>query len=167
MPPVNVTTQQPFPADTSYFVPKKSFSPVWKIGFRCRSDQNYKVDGALVFCTNDKCKNSASLPAGHRNEFPLSRKWKKGDSNQIMQVHCRNTHEGELSALVSKAKDSVVKTVTASSQKDLRTMIQAKYPVIFSDVKMHALNKAVVYNSIIHNKMPLFQIQLSWVQKFV
>ena len=100
VPPENVMTQQPFASITAYFFSKTDTSPVWTIGFRCRSDQNYKAEGALVFCTNDKCKNSAGLPAGHKNDFPFFREWKIGDSNQIMQVHCRNTHEGELSAFI-------------------------------------------------------------------
>ena len=153
VPPENVTTQQPFASITAYFFSKTDTSPVWTIGFRCRSDQNYKAEGALVFCTNDKCKNSAGLPAGHKNEFPFFRKWKKGDSNQIMLLHYRNTHGEELAALVSKTKDSVGKA--APSQKDLRTMIQTKNPVVFIDARQRALNKAVVYNSVIHDKMPL------------
>ena len=102
VPPVNVMTQLPFAKTTSYFVPKTNTSQVWKIGFCCRSDQNYKAEGALVFCTNDnlKCKNSAGLPAWHKNEFPFFRKWKKGDSNQIMLLHCRNAQGEELAALV-------------------------------------------------------------------
>ena len=147
MPPVNVTTQQPFAATTSYFAPETNTPPVWQIGFRCRSDQNYRAEGALVLCTNDKCKNSAGLLAGHKNEFPLFGRWKKGDSNQIMLLHCRNAHGEELTALDSKTKDSVVKA--ASSQKDLRIMIQTKYPVVFSDARQRAMNKAVVYHSII------------------
>ena len=46
-----VDVEQPFAANDSYFVPKSVTSPVWKIRFRCRKDQNYKEHGALVFCT--------------------------------------------------------------------------------------------------------------------
>ena len=45
VPPVNVTTQQPFASITAYFFSKTDTSPVWTIGFRCRSDQNYKAEG--------------------------------------------------------------------------------------------------------------------------
>jgi hypothetical protein len=31
--------KDPFPASTSYFVPKGALSPVWKIGICCRKDQ--------------------------------------------------------------------------------------------------------------------------------
>ena len=65
---------QPFAAKDSYFFPKSVTSPVWKIGFRCRKDQNCKEQGVLVFCTNVKCKNSGKLPAGHINGFPLQMK---------------------------------------------------------------------------------------------
>jgi hypothetical protein len=101
--------KEPFSASTSYFVPRGASSPVWKIGFRCRQDQNYKKDGALVFCTNAKCKNSADLPKGHKNEFPLFRKWKSGDSNQIMLIHCKDEFtlmESSTDASVTKAASS-------------------------------------------------------------
>ena len=119
-----IEIQQPFAASTCYYIPKTAISPVWKVGFRCRSDQDYKKDGALVFCTNDKCKNSASLPVGHKHEFPVFRKWKSGDSNQIMLIHCRREHKDEFDAIGSKTQASVASS--ASRQKDLTTMMKTK-----------------------------------------
>ena len=104
--PDPVPIQQPFASSNSYFVPKSATSPVWKIGFRCRKDQDYKGDGALVFCSNVACKNSAGLPVGHKNEFPLSRKWKTGDSNQIMLIHCRGKHQAEFDAIKFRGQGS-------------------------------------------------------------
>ncbi len=43
---------------------------------------HYKRDGALVFGSLVDRKNSVGLPAGHKNEFHLYRKWKAGDNNQ-------------------------------------------------------------------------------------
>jgi hypothetical protein len=137
-PPEPDRIQQPFAATTSYFVPKLASAPVWKVGFRCRSDQNYKSDGALVFCTNDKCKNSAGLPVGHKNEFPFSRKWKTGDGNQIMLIHCRNKHKEELAALDLQAQTSSTKAV--SSQKDVREMLNSKSPVTFDEAKLGSVH---------------------------
>ena len=109
-----IEIQQPFAASTCYYIPKTAISPVWKVGFRCRSDQDYKKDGALVFCTNDKCKNSASLPVGHKHEFPVFRKWKSGDSNQIMLILCRREHKDEFDA-GSKTQASVASSAILGS----------------------------------------------------
>jgi hypothetical protein len=73
-PATPAVVRQPFAAKDSYFIPKLATLPVWKIGFRFRIDRKYKEHGALVFCTNDKCKNSGKLPPGHINELTLQRK---------------------------------------------------------------------------------------------
>jgi hypothetical protein len=151
--PDPVPIQQPFAASNSYFVPKSATSPVWKIGFRCRKDQDYKRDGAFVFCTHVDCKNSARLPTGHKNEFPLHKKWKTGDSNQIMLIHCRGEHKAELDAMNSQVVASVAKA--ASNQPDVRTMLVRNSVVIFDEAKQRELNKAIVYNLVVHDKLPL------------
>ena len=156
-PPDPVPIQHPFAAKNSSYIPKSaSTSPVWKLGFRCRNlrkDQDYKKDGALVFCTNDACKNSAGLPTGHKYEFPVFKKWKSGDSNQIMLIHCRGQHAAELEAIISKAEVSVAKAT--STQSDVRNMLTKKSGVVFDEVKQREINKAIVYNLVVHDKLPL------------
>ena len=162
--PDPVRIQQPFAANNSYFVPKSASSPVWKVGFRCRTDQDYKRDGALVFCTNVACKNSAGLPAGHKNKFPLSKKWKTGDSNQIMLIHCRGKHQAEFDGINSQAIASVDKA--ASAQSDVRTLLKKNSTVIFDEAKQRELNKAIVYNLVVHDKLPLSRFNSGFRRSF-
>ena len=153
-----VRTKQPSASKDSYYSPKEVTYPVWKIGFCCRKDQNYKQSGALVFCTNDKCKNSAKLPAGHKKEFPIYRKWKSGDSNQIMLVHRRTAHQDELSAQGAQKDISTLKT--SSLQQKVNKLFQKNTIVVFNEAKQNEMNKAIVYNCVIHCKQPLSRFKL-------
>lgn len=104
-----IPVQQPFSAKEFYFIPKGASSPVWKIGFRCRKDQDYKTDKSLVFCTHDKCKSSGNYPSGHQKEFPVFKRWKTGQSNQIMKVHCNLAHKDEFHAIIVREDTTVAK----------------------------------------------------------
>jgi hypothetical protein len=72
-----------------------------KSGFDAEQTKIIKKNGALVFYTILACETSASVPVGHKNEFPLSKKkWKKGDSNQIsMLIHGRGKHQAEFDGI--------------------------------------------------------------------
>ncbi len=68
--PADVQQPQAFSAKDSYFVLKSVKSPVWKIGLAAGKPKSTKnMELTLVFCTNEKCKNSRKLPPGHINEF--------------------------------------------------------------------------------------------------
>ncbi len=109
----------------------------------------------MVFCSNVACKNNAGLPVGHKNEFPLSRKWKTGDINQIMLLHCRSKHQAEFDAINSQAIASVDKA--ASTQSDVRIMLKKNSIVMFEEAKLFKreleLNKEIVYNFVVHDKL--------------
>jgi hypothetical protein len=104
-----------------------------EIGFRCRKDQKYEVHGVLVFCTNEKCKNSGKLPPGHINEFPLQRKWKSGDSNQIMLIHCRSAHNGEMVFFEAQKEKSTLKA--ASLQPDVSKLLKKTSVILYNAAK--------------------------------
>ena len=104
-----IPVQQPFSAKEFYFIPKGASSPVWKIGFRCRKDQDYKTDKSLVFCTHDKCKSSGNYPSGHQKEFPVFKRWKTGQSNQVMKVPCNLAHKDEFHAIIVREDTTVAK----------------------------------------------------------
>jgi hypothetical protein len=90
----------------SYFIPKSATSPVWKTGFQVLLQKMSRLQkrlgfGFSSFARMSPVKNSAGLPAGHKNKFPSSRKRKRGDSDQIMLIHCKR--QVEFDAINSQA----------------------------------------------------------------
>ena len=86
-----------------------------------------------------KCKNSGKLPAGHINEFPLKRKWKSGDSNQIMLLHCRLAHKDELETIETLKEKSTQKS--AMQQQDISKLLQKNSVVVYNAAKQKELNR--------------------------
>ena len=78
-----------------------------------------KIIKNMVFLSSAqmKCKNSGKLPVGHINEYPLQRKWKSGDCNQIMLLHCRSAHKDELEAIEAQKEKSTQKAASAACSK--------------------------------------------------
>ncbi len=75
------------------------------------------------------------------NEFPLQRKWKSGDCNQIMLLHCRSAHKDELETIEAQKEKSTQKDAL---QQDVSKMLQKSSVILYNAAKQKELNRVVL-----------------------
>jgi hypothetical protein len=79
-----------------------------------------------------------------------------------MIYRCMSDHKEECEAL-KKSKSPAAKA--ASIQPDLRSLLKPKSVKIFGEAKQHELNKAVVFNCVVHDKRPLCRFDSAGFRK--
>jgi hypothetical protein len=70
-----------------------------------------------------------------------------------MLLHCRSAHKDELETIEAQKEKSTQKD--ALRQQDVSKMLQKSSVISYNSAKQKELNRAVVYNTVIHDEMPL------------
>ncbi len=80
-----------------------------------------------------------------------------------MLIHCRGKHQAEFDGINSQAKASMDKAV--STQSDVRTLLKENSTVIYDEAKQRELNKAIVYNLVVNDKLSLTRFDSAGIRR--
>jgi hypothetical protein len=146
-PPDPVLIQQPF---ASYLFLNQQLFQFGNLGFAAEKTKIIKESGLWFFARMSPVRTVPACQLGIKTNFLYP---ENGKQVTVMLIRCRGKHQAEFDAVNSPAIASVDKA--ASIQADVRTMLKKSSIVMFEETKQRERNKAIVYNLVVHDKLPL------------